>query len=595
MNATVRHVGFHNAAIAFPLLERRALAVNTANLQLAVGNEQTGASTGVALPLLAIRYWASSAQYVAGDFVIFSGQIYKAITTITPGAFNPAQWVGMTDGGQFLLRDGTREMFGNLEIEKAGPALVLNAVGATQADIWFRRDGLTRWLIRAKETADVDLIVARFDDGGFVIDAPLTISRATGRLSVLTNPTLPLELAPKQYVDARIAAAVPDVSGFVNRSGDTMTGALSVPVFYIDSLAGGYSDLYYRNAGVVRWLVRGGDPTTDNYEVHHYDAAGTYLGAAMWLDNATGAANFQQNVSVAGAFLAPPGLTFGGAAPTGFYGDGTNVAIRTYGNNDIYFQGANGTNTYGHWGYNGLYVSGLLQATAQDGLRNEVPAGNHARSYYHVAGVRVWTAGVYADGRYAIGDESAGTWRMIINLDGSVDFNGPVRVSGPLNVTGTVTAGGFSGPGAGGGGGTGTFTSLEDVQYIDFKYPGDAWDYSARLIVTTPSPGSAGHSKATFYTDELTISGNLKVNGTLSTAGGGSGIATYSGYATRQGTSGSATPGAFNISNWPPGNVHVWIDDTDYGPIVNSAGFMALEQRIAVLEDRLKTLEARLA
>jgi hypothetical protein len=613
MASTVRHVGFHNAAISFPLLERRSIAVNTANLQIAVGNEQTGASTGVALPLLAIRYYTTSAQYVTGDFVIYSGQIYKAITTITPGAFNPAQWVGMTDGGQFLLRDGTREMFGNLEIEKPGASLVLNAIGASQADVWFRRDGLTRWLIRSKETPEVDFIIARFDDGGFVIDVPLTISRSTGRLSVLTNPTLPLELAPKQYVDNLVATLVTDTSGFVHKAGDTMTGGLIVPVLTIRN--GSFADLNYQAGGPTRWLARGADAGGSNYELHHYDNAGNYLGAALVLDNSNGNAFFQRDVVAAGVLKATPGMQFGSAAPTGVYGDGTNVAIRTYGNNSIYFQGANGTNSYGYINYDGLHIDGnidarYLTATWGDGLRNSVPAGNYARTQYTVAGARQWTTGVFPDGRYVIQDESAGLWRFIINLDGSCEFNGPLRVNG------SVTATSFSGPGIGGGPLTG---NVEGAQYIDFAFPGDTWDYSARIIVTTPSPGSAGHSKATFYTDELTITGNLKVNGSID-AVSGTGIAGYTGYKCRPGVTGGNpaffpggfTPGAFNVV-WPyfgpvpGGTAQLWIDDFQAGVIAPMSVTVAevrkevdplidaLTQRLEAALERIAALEARLA
>jgi hypothetical protein len=530
MSSTVRHVGLADPLVGFPVLERRSLAVNTANRQLAVGDEAPGLGAGAPLELIAIRYFATTAQYVAGDFAVFNGQIWKAKDTIDPGPFDPSAWVGMTDGGQFVLLDGSREMYGNLEIDKPGASLVLNAIGASQADIWFRRDGLTRWLFRSDDLAAVDFHIYRFDEAGFVIDAPLVISRSTGRVSILTNPTLPLELVPKQYVDALHAIAVTRADDRVLRAGDTMTGGLVVPVLTIKNA--GYSDLYFAEGdGVARWLIRGNDPTTTNLEFHHYNAGGGYAGAALVLDNVTGDATFQ------GVIKTTPGLQFGGSAPSGFYGDGTNIAIRTYGNNTIYFQNAAGTLTYARMFYGGMEVDGVITSTAQDGLRVTVPAGYFARTLYTVSGVRQWSAGAYADGRYAIGDESAGRADMIIDTNGDTWFYGNVNVKGLFAVS--VNAG------------TGNFETVN---------------------TTTLNTGTLNVS------GNGDIQGNLVVHGTISSSGttpGGTPIPTSaSGYQTRYGTPGPFVtgpvgfwnyPGAkyFNIADGPPsfaGYWGLWVD-----------------------------------
>jgi hypothetical protein len=350
-----------------------------------------------------------------------------------------------------------------------------------------------------------------------------------------------LELVPKQYVDAGITTVTTSLNDRVLRAGDTMTGGLVVPVLYIQNA--GYSDLYFTEAGgAARWLIRGNDPTTSNLEFHRYNAGGGYLGAALTLDNVTADAWFT------GVIHAPPGLQFGGSAPTGFYGDGSNVAIRTYGNNVIYFQNATGTLTYATMDPGGLLVNGAITATAQDGLRVTVPAGYYARTYYTVSGVRSWTAGVYADGRYAIGDENVPAARLIIDLNGKVWFANDVELPGTLtaNTINAVTAN-ISG--------TGNFGA-----------------------VNTGSLNVSGNGD---------IAGNLVVHGTLTATGGsgggtpgvignGSTLVEARGYRTKNGTDGpfigwggTGTPAYFNVGLQPPAGTAwgLYVDNTFLGTI----------------------------
>lgn len=58
------------------------------------------------------------------------------------------------------------------------------------------------------------------------------------------------------------------------------------------------------------------------------------------------------------------GLSFGYLIATGFYGDNTNVAIRTYGSTgSIYFQSASGAGTYAIMNSGGLSITGAITAT----------------------------------------------------------------------------------------------------------------------------------------------------------------------------------------------------------------------------------------
>ena len=88
---THRHFGTANPTTSFPTLERRSIAVNTANRQIAVGDEASG-SVGAALPLLAIRFFDARAQYASNDMVVEAGKIYRANALVPPGTFNASNW-----------------------------------------------------------------------------------------------------------------------------------------------------------------------------------------------------------------------------------------------------------------------------------------------------------------------------------------------------------------------------------------------------------------------------------------------------------------------------------------------------------------------
>jgi hypothetical protein len=177
-----------------------------------------------------------------------------------------------------------------------------------------------------------------------------------------------------------------------------------------------------------------------------------------------------------------------------------------------------------------------------------VPAGYYARTFYTVSGVRSWTAGVYADGRYVIGDENVPAARFIINLDGSIEM------ANNLNVPGTLTANTVN-AGTANISGTGTFGA-----------------------VNTGSLNVSGNGD---------IAGNLVVHGTLTATGGsgggtpgiignGSTLVEAKGYRTKNGVDGpfvgvggSATPAYFNVGLQPPSGTTfgLYIDNTFAGTI----------------------------
>ena len=66
------------------------LYTNWADRQIGVVSPTT-----TALDLVGVRYFSTSANYAIGDYVVQGGLLYRAIATVTAGAFNPAQWTSV--------------------------------------------------------------------------------------------------------------------------------------------------------------------------------------------------------------------------------------------------------------------------------------------------------------------------------------------------------------------------------------------------------------------------------------------------------------------------------------------------------------------
>jgi flagella basal body P-ring formation protein FlgA len=63
-------------------------------LYVSIPNLQLGLIDASQTPndLLAVRFFSPNASYPVGVFVVANGTLYVSNTSISPGAFNPAQW-----------------------------------------------------------------------------------------------------------------------------------------------------------------------------------------------------------------------------------------------------------------------------------------------------------------------------------------------------------------------------------------------------------------------------------------------------------------------------------------------------------------------
>jgi hypothetical protein len=130
MSVTIqRQRGTVGSTTPFPTLQPREIAVNIPNLQLALGD-----AGGTPLPLLAVRYFSTTASYAAGAYVVQAGTLYRAKGTVSPGAFVAAQWdeiAGGAAGGG-----------GGASLTISDTAPVAPTVGA----MWWESDSGILWL-----------------------------------------------------------------------------------------------------------------------------------------------------------------------------------------------------------------------------------------------------------------------------------------------------------------------------------------------------------------------------------------------------------------------------------------------------------------
>jgi hypothetical protein len=106
-------------------------------------------------------------------------------------------------------------MTGNLTINTTTPALIL-------------KNSLGSWDVSAN-AGNGNFAIQRFDSAGNYVDDPLYVDRATGNARIAHSPAQSMDVANKQYVDSVFGGIPPtDVSGYVLKTGDTMSGSLTI-------------------------------------------------------------------------------------------------------------------------------------------------------------------------------------------------------------------------------------------------------------------------------------------------------------------------------------------------------------------------------
>ena len=108
------------------------LYVNWADGQIGAIN-----STNAAQDLIPVRFFSTTANYVVGDFVVQTGQLYRAVAPSTLGAFKPANWNQI--GGSITTGDvaPTTPQPGTLWWDSVGGQLY----------VWYTDANSSQWII----------------------------------------------------------------------------------------------------------------------------------------------------------------------------------------------------------------------------------------------------------------------------------------------------------------------------------------------------------------------------------------------------------------------------------------------------------------
>jgi hypothetical protein len=111
-------------------------------------------------------------------------------------------------------------MTGSLVVSQFSPVLTINKTNTASAAIINGKNSLTnRWTIQLGDgtaeggsNAGSNFVINRHSDAGSIVGNPLSITRSTGLITVEGDPTAPLGIATKQYVDAKAGVAIASVS-----------------------------------------------------------------------------------------------------------------------------------------------------------------------------------------------------------------------------------------------------------------------------------------------------------------------------------------------------------------------------------------------
>jgi microcystin-dependent protein len=188
MTSHVRHRRSYDSTYMWAALEPGELAVNTANRQIMLG----GQTTGTPLTMLAVRMFATTAQYATGDLVVYQGTLYRANINISPGAWNASQWQLISADTSVLVQKAGDTMTGPLIL--AGPTPSSPNEAAAKAYV----DAGNSTVTTAFQTADTHKVNKAGDT-------------MTGALTLAADPVNALDAATKQYVLANAVIGPPSL------------------------------------------------------------------------------------------------------------------------------------------------------------------------------------------------------------------------------------------------------------------------------------------------------------------------------------------------------------------------------------------------
>jgi hypothetical protein len=471
--------------------------------------------------LVGVRYFSTQANYKIGDCVTQGTNLYIAAVAITAGAFNGTNWnrvILSTDAINYLpLVGGT--LTGTLHIAISGgitPSISLNApIGSPMYIASNRGPGLWRWYLNlgsataeGGSNAGSDFAISRFNDAGAVIDNPLSISRATGNVTV-------------------------------GGAGSLIVDGPAPP--------GGARYIYGTTVNSTRWVLALGDATAEgaanvgsNFAIYNYDNTGTFIGIPFSINRASGAvtfgssAKFNSNLLAVGAITTNNVITIDANTSRAYYGRTATSITRwvlelgnttaesgsNVGSDFALSRYADGTGAYlstplsiaRSTGFTnitaGLAVSGGA-LTSNSGFTNYgthsfYPLGgsNSIIQFFNASGTaRGYVGWLNSDAGIYLVNQTSGAYVYILNASATVQVNGTFNSPGTNNLGPT--------------GVTGALSATTTISCSGAMSTASNLSASGSLTIAGNIQCNNNVNSAGVTTANITISSNLQVNGNV--------------------------------------------------------------------------------
>lgn len=159
----------------------------------------------------------------------------------------------------------------------------------------FSHAGIRRWQVNADPN---DYILYRCNSSGAAAGIPLSVSNATGHLTLEVQPNQPNHAATKSYVDSVVGTGGP---GYLPLTGGTLSGALALdipgvpPTLTLNKNIDTNIDIAGKKNNNLRWtlqlgnsVVEGGSNTGSWFVINRFDDAGTRIDSPIIINRGDG-------------------------------------------------------------------------------------------------------------------------------------------------------------------------------------------------------------------------------------------------------------------------------------------------------------------
>ena len=254
------------------------------------------------------------------------------------------QYVDAASAANLPLIGGTVTGTTSFGTNTTSVMVIFNGPSGSQRYISFRTANVNRWIIGGNTTPETgtgnvgtDFGVYRYADDGSFLGAALVFARSSGLGLLAADPTSPLGIATKQYVDAAgvtsfntrtgaislTAADVSGASGLLTTGNQVVTGPFTIgsntvaAALNLNGPTGSnIRDVYWQTAGVSRWRLHPNNSAESganagcDLDLLAYDDSGVAIGTYVArITRSTGLITIGNGGLSFGSVVAPGGVT----------------------------------------------------------------------------------------------------------------------------------------------------------------------------------------------------------------------------------------------------------------------------------------------